>query len=213
MTTKNFLINYFLASGYHLWFGNFCKSSRCKWYYFNGGQYFHFFRISKRWLNLRRYFEFLPLITKGAKSLSWAENLNFLPKTVNNLYKFSAQEINLAPFVGNGTKVKILLCKRNQVSISVTETKVQFWYWYWSQNFFEETDFFLMIFDVFPHFEKLEIEHKSGIPFYLRPKSTVLARKYWHRFRFWYWTRTKIMVSVIHYKIPSEIKSPLKSIW
>ena len=32
---------------------------------------------------------------KYSKSLSWAENLNFLPKTVNNLFKFSAQDSDL----------------------------------------------------------------------------------------------------------------------
>ena len=39
----------------------------------------------------------VPLPAKGAKSLSWAEHLN----------KFSAQESDLTPFVGNETKVKI----------------------------------------------------------------------------------------------------------
>jgi hypothetical protein len=38
------------------------------------------------------------LPTKGAKSLSWAENLNFSPKTLNKLIKFSAH-----PFIGDGT--------------------------------------------------------------------------------------------------------------
>ena len=46
----------------------------------------------------------VPLPTKGAKR---AENLNFLPITVNNLFKFSAQGNNFAPFIGNGTKVQI----------------------------------------------------------------------------------------------------------
>ena len=32
---------------------------------------------------------------KYSKSLSWAENLNFPPKTVNNLFKFSAQDSDL----------------------------------------------------------------------------------------------------------------------
>ena len=32
---------------------------------------------------------------KYSKSLSWAKNLNFLPKTVNNLFKFSAQDSDL----------------------------------------------------------------------------------------------------------------------
>ena len=30
-----------------------------------------------------------------SKLLSWAENLNFLPKTVNNLFKFTAQDSDL----------------------------------------------------------------------------------------------------------------------
>ena len=38
---------------------------------------------------------FLPLQNKYSKSLSWAENLNFLPKTVNDLFKFSAQDRDL----------------------------------------------------------------------------------------------------------------------
>ena len=38
---------------------------------------------------------FLPLQDKYSKSLSWAENLNFPPKTVNNLFKFSAQDSDL----------------------------------------------------------------------------------------------------------------------
>ena len=32
---------------------------------------------------------------KYSKSLSWAENLNFPPKTVNNTFKFSAQDRDL----------------------------------------------------------------------------------------------------------------------
>ena len=39
--------------------------------------------------------EFLHLQYKYSRSLSWAENLNFLPKTVNNLFKFSAQASDL----------------------------------------------------------------------------------------------------------------------
>ena len=38
---------------------------------------------------------FLLLQKKYSKSLYWAENLNFLPITVNNLFKFSAQDSNL----------------------------------------------------------------------------------------------------------------------
>jgi hypothetical protein len=66
--------------------------------------------ISEGILNL------VPLPTKGAKSLPWAENLNFPPITVNNLFKFSAQcqitpwyisGSDLARFIANGTKVKI----------------------------------------------------------------------------------------------------------
>ena len=37
----------------------------------------------------------LRLQHKYSKLLSWAENLNFPPKTVNNLFKFSAQDSNL----------------------------------------------------------------------------------------------------------------------
>ena len=38
---------------------------------------------------------FLLPQNKYSKSLSWAENLNFLPKTVNDLFKFSAQDSDL----------------------------------------------------------------------------------------------------------------------
>ena len=34
-------------------------------------------------------------INRYSKSLSWAENLNFLPKSLNNLFKFSAQNSDL----------------------------------------------------------------------------------------------------------------------
>ena len=49
----------------------------------------------------------VPFPTKGAKSFSWAENLNFTPKTLNNFFKIFAQDSDFAPFVGNETKVKI----------------------------------------------------------------------------------------------------------
>ena len=49
----------------------------------------------------------VPLPAKSAKSLYWAENLNFPPLTVNSLFKFSALESNLAHIVGNGTEVKL----------------------------------------------------------------------------------------------------------
>ena len=38
---------------------------------------------------------FLLLQDKYSKLLSWAENLNFPPKTINNLFKFSAQDSDL----------------------------------------------------------------------------------------------------------------------
>ena len=38
---------------------------------------------------------FLLLQIKYSKSLSWAKKLNFPPKTVNNLFKFSAQDSDL----------------------------------------------------------------------------------------------------------------------
>ena len=39
--------------------------------------------------------EFLHCQNEYSISLSWAENLNFPPKTVNNLFKFSAQDSDL----------------------------------------------------------------------------------------------------------------------
>ena len=39
--------------------------------------------------------EFFHCQHKYSKSLSWAEHLNFPPKTVNNLLKFSAQDSDL----------------------------------------------------------------------------------------------------------------------
>ena len=48
-----------------------------------------------------------PLSKKGAKSLPWAENLNKLFTEKGGKFKLSPQGRNLAPFVGNGTKVKI----------------------------------------------------------------------------------------------------------
>ena len=42
--------------------------------------------------------EFLHLQHKYSKSLSLAENLNFPPKTVNNLFKFHAQDSDLEYF-------------------------------------------------------------------------------------------------------------------
>jgi hypothetical protein len=38
---------------------------------------------------------FLHCQNKYSKSLSWAENLNFPPKSVNNFFKFSAQDSDL----------------------------------------------------------------------------------------------------------------------
>ena len=38
---------------------------------------------------------FLLLQNKYSESLSWAENSNFPPKTVNNLFKFFAQDSDL----------------------------------------------------------------------------------------------------------------------
>ena len=43
--------------------------------------------------------EFLHLQHQYSKSLYWAENLNFLPKTVNNLFKFFAQDSDLEYFL------------------------------------------------------------------------------------------------------------------
>ena len=41
--------------------------------------------------------------------IPWAEGLNLPPITVNNFFICSVQGSNLAPFIGNGTKVKIPL--------------------------------------------------------------------------------------------------------
>jgi hypothetical protein len=49
----------------------------------------------------------VPSPKKGAKSRPCAESLNFPPFTVNNLFKFSAQGWDLAPFFGNEIKVKL----------------------------------------------------------------------------------------------------------
>ena len=38
---------------------------------------------------------FLLLQNKYSKSLSWAENLNFPPKSINILFKFSAEDSDL----------------------------------------------------------------------------------------------------------------------
>ena len=43
--------------------------------------------------------EVLHLQHKYSIPLSWTENLNFLPKKVNNLFKFSAQAINSGIFM------------------------------------------------------------------------------------------------------------------
>ena len=42
---------------------------------------------------------FLLLQNKYSKSLSWAGNLNFPLKTVDNLFKFSAQDSDLELFI------------------------------------------------------------------------------------------------------------------
>ena len=51
--------------------------------------------ISKGGFNLEDTGKILRLQHKYSKSLSWAENLNFPPKTLNNLFKFSAQDSDL----------------------------------------------------------------------------------------------------------------------
>ena len=49
----------------------------------------------------------VPLPTKSVKSRPWAESLNKLFTEKCGKFKFSAQGRDLAPFVGNGTKVKM----------------------------------------------------------------------------------------------------------
>ena len=52
---------------------------------------------------------FLLLQNKYAKSLSWAENLNFPPTTVNKFFKFSAQDSNLEYLLWRGKNFPFLL--------------------------------------------------------------------------------------------------------
>ena len=48
-----------------------------------------------------------PIANKGAKSLPRAENLNKLLTIMDGKFKFAVQSKDLAPFIGNGTKIKI----------------------------------------------------------------------------------------------------------
>ena len=57
-------------------------------------------------LNLRRYFDFGP--KKSCQITPLSRKFDFPTITVNNSSKFSTQESYLAPFLRNGTKVKIL---------------------------------------------------------------------------------------------------------
>ena len=54
-------------------------------------------------------FTLVLLPTKGAKSLSWVKNLNNLFTDMGGKFKFSVQESESTPFIGNGAKVKIPL--------------------------------------------------------------------------------------------------------
>ena len=56
--------------------------------------------------------EFLHLQHKYSKSLSWVENMNFLPKRVNNLFKFSAQNSDLE-----------YLCMRRKIFLVPSDVK------------------------------------------------------------------------------------------
>ena len=58
--------------------------------------YFNFYKLcTKVGFNSEETGGFLLFQNKYSRSLSWAENLNFLPKSVNNLFKFSAQDSDL----------------------------------------------------------------------------------------------------------------------
>ena len=98
--------------------------------------------ISEGILNLVR----VPLPTKGVKSLPWAESLNFPPFTVNNLIKFSAQGRDFAPFLGNGTKVKIASEIKPPFEYGLL-WKMQRNNWICSTNFIS-TNFILLIFNI-----------------------------------------------------------------
>ena len=60
----------------------------------------------------------VQLKTGGAISVRLSA---FPPKTRNNLFKFSAQEGNLTPFVSNGTKVKITFEIRPPLADDINE--------------------------------------------------------------------------------------------
>ena len=71
----------------------------------------------------------VSLLRKGAESLPWAENSNFPPISLNNLFNLSAQGGDLAPFVGNGTKVKIpSAIKQPLIKIKHVENICFYWY-------------------------------------------------------------------------------------
>ena len=51
--------------------------------------------------------EFLHCQIKYAKSLSWTENLNFPPKTIDNLFKFSVQDSDLEYLIWQRKKIPV----------------------------------------------------------------------------------------------------------
>ena len=64
-------------------------------------------RCDRNWLKValsQKILENFYIANINIPYLSWAENLNFLPKTVNNLFNFPVQDSDLE-YVGN---VKIL---------------------------------------------------------------------------------------------------------
>ena len=67
----------------------------------------YIFYYAKGGLILEGILTLVSLPIKGAKSLPWAENFNKLFTGMGEKFKFSAQRSDLAPFVGNGIKIKI----------------------------------------------------------------------------------------------------------
>ena len=62
----------------------------------------------KMFVLINIYFDFiLWKYGRSTKGGLISEKMNFPPMTLNNLFKISAQGSNLAPFIGNGSKVEI----------------------------------------------------------------------------------------------------------
>ena len=79
--------------------------------------------ILKVALSQKRLGDFFRCQNKYYKSLSWAENLNFPPKILNNLFKFSAQDSDL----------EYLFWQLKKPSVS-SDIKPPLTSWLWQKN-------------------------------------------------------------------------------